>query len=624
MRRWIALAAAITVASLPVLAAAQTADTPVVVKGQKAPRRGVAWFGAESDHFVVYSNSPDRTRVQALVKKLERVRHVLLKGAGLDKGGLDETGFPERQKTTLYDLADATDLDMVNPNVPEHTGGLFESCEEGVQGFVVDSADGRAAVEAYARHFFYAHFAQRLPRWYIEGYAQYFSTLRFDGKTIIVGLPPRETAVFLRGLDTRYKPHLTYKDVLNDNYVIDAFPDPSLEVARQTFSQRKTGQGALTERDDEQVHRRQYEYESRAWLLTDWLLASPERAAKIGDYISATASGEDHFKAFKRLFGVDVPALDNRLSQYLRDGLTAGKQTDDAIPDAAVTISDMPAAADRLLLWDAALKGCPSDAFGKARLTDIRAEAARFPDSEMAKTVLADAELRFGDPQAEKPWLEAQGKALPDDFDTQYLLGRVDLAQALAVSGEARTVALDNARQAFSRAAKADANSAVNAFWYYRAQGLAAPDLAPDAQGAAIAASRLSPEVSTFAVHAALIYARAGDGANAQALLGPVADSGPDSAWSGQAKAWLAALKRGDTPQSVSNIDLTALKPEPRPWPGQVEWTISGPDMLGDVMSTRDREELMRDYEKSQQYWDKGMNKKPDGLTPGQAPSAEE
>lgn len=582
--------------------------TTVVVHGDK-PGVKHDWFRAESQHFVVYSDTK-HSDVAALLSKLERFRYVLRSLSNLDDGGSEP-------KLTLYYLSDEGQLRAIDPNVPQHAIGLYQSCEDGVQGFAVykpftqkggatvlqqDEDSGLTYIfQAYAHHFFEAHFPIRTPAWYIDGYAQYFSTVRFDGNDAIVGLPPQALVSLIAGLDSEtYKASMTYQDLLNDNDLYRHDEAKMITDANTPVASSANNVGNTTgkvqvsvlpsanfsntdpEHADEIAQSQvAIEFEARAWLMTDWLMASPKNAGLLGDYVTAVGHGENRLDAFNRIFHLNTAEMDTVLRTYLRHDAKLVRFTFKSLPDADVSFDDEPASANHLMLDAAALQGCPSPAYGRALLADVRGEAAQYSESELAQVALSRGEIEYGDPQKALPWLIKQTQAQPGDFDAQHLLGRAELAIAQKLGDAA---AFDAAKIAFTQAAKIDAGSAVNAFWYYRAQVAATGQVPPDAAGAAVLAHRTAPDVDAYAVQAGLVYALAGDGKNAFAALHSAADSPRPGPWTKTARDWIDRMKKG-----VSNGDIQAAILAPLAdtqgdaWRGQAEWTHAYQAVLGDI-----------------------------------------
>ena len=602
----------------------------VVIHGDK-PGAKHDWVRAESQHFIVYSDTK-QADVSALLSKLERFRYVLRSLSNL-------TGADQEPKLTLYYLSDAGQLRVLDPAVPEHAVGLYQSCEDGVQGYAVYKAYTAKAglpviqqpedsgltyiFQAYARHFFEAHFPVRTPAWYIDGYAQYFSTVRFDGKAAIVGMPPQALVSYVAGLDSEtYKARMTYQDLLNDNDLYNvteteqinsqAASSAASSSAGNTVVRSTLGNVDPEHQDEIQQAQVATEFQARAWLMTHWLLSSPANLGHLGDYVTAVRHGENRLDAFHRVFNLTSSEIDNVLRDYLHHKAKLLRVNFNDMPDAQVQFDQEPSAANHLMLDDAALRGCPSPAYGRALRDDVEHEAAQYPDSEFAQTALARAEIGFGDPQKAIPWLEKQARAQPGDFDAQHLLGRARLAMA-RVSGDAQ--AYDDAKIAFTQAAKVDPTSAVNAFWYYRAQVAATGQVAPDAAGAAVLAYKAAPEVDAYAFHAGLVYALAGDGNHAFAALHLAADSPRPGPWTRTARDWIGRMKAGVSNEALQAAIVAPIGGDTSAWHGQVQWTQAYQAVLGDVDLQNGQAALQASLERLGALGSEG------GIAPGTKPA---
>ena len=537
------------------------AATTVIVHGDKE-RRPHTWFRAESQHFIVYSNTR-HSDVATLLAKMERFWFTLREFSQVDLHPPADT-----PKQVLYYLDDEHALGTIDPEAPAYAIGLYTACDDDAQGFGVHmyyGEDPRLPLEkrpeneglayifgAYAHDFFYRHAAQRAPLWFIDGYAQYFSTTRFDGDQAVVGLAPQALGTLLQRLGGGYLYTLDYADVLTGN---------------DSEGQNDAGPAGLKN-----------EFEARSWVLTHWILSSRDTLAKFQAYVAATANGEDRIKAFKRIFDLTPAQLNHTLWIYMRQ-LQATKLTFKSLPEAEISFTDLPESADALMLDQAALKSCPGAKYGHALLNRVRADAPKFPDSELAQLTLARAEVLYGDPAAALPWLEKTTHDTPADAEAQFLFGRAELAMARRTADGAAAYATANT--ALEKAADADPKAPQNAYWFYRAQVLSARAINEDAAGAALLAYQEAPQVDAYAYHAGLIYAHLGRRDEALAALHLVADNPRPSVWAPLAKQWLGNVNGGATAADILAASLAADPQAPKgAFDGQADWTLASADVL--------------------------------------------
>ncbi len=551
---------------------AATDDTTVVIKADKPAyhRHTSQWFKAESAHFIVYSDT-ERKDVAGLIGKLERFRYVLR--SYLRQDTTTETNEP---KLEIYYLSHEQDLDIAHPNGPEYSIGLYQSCEDGTQAYAVHmyyqedaklplekqpENEGLSYVfEAYARHYLYQNTYDKQPTWFIDGFAHYFSTTRFDGNEAIVGMAPAAMARYLNLIGNMTSYSLDYKDILRQ-----------LET---------NGHSVLPGVEGVKV-----EYQTRSWLLVHYILSTPENRQKFGVYMKAVNGGADPVKAFQAAFGISAGGIDNVLWNYRRQHLEALKVVFKALPEADINFETLPPSAEKLLMWQSALEACPSQSYGPQLLGNIRSEAKKYPGDPLAQRILSRAEATWGDPQAALPYLTKVTADSPYDFDAFYLLGRAQLNLALKSTGPARTAALKASRLAFAKASTIDPKSATTAWYYYRTQVLEAGKPDDDAEAAALIAWQQAPEIDTFALHAGLMYAYLGRTDDAVQALKTVASNPRGRALAAVAKTWLGKVQAGVDQPTL----LAAMQADyPAPDGGLQEWTMATSDVVQAVKDAAD------------------------------------
>ena len=560
-------------ASGPVLAQAQKTagdkPTTVIIEGQKkrSPDNPHPWIRGESAHFIVYSDAAPAD-AQALIARLERFHSLLRHIAGQDTA--PDTAGP---KLEFYYVAHSESLAIADPTTPPYAIGLYKSCEEGVQGYGVDMyyrPDAKSALErqpenegqvyiqeAYARHFLMVNDSHRTPLWFIDGFAHYLATARFDNSQAVLGMAPQAYADYLTAINGEVDYHLDYNDVLADVYSKPGASRPDAASIQNEFG-------------------------ARAWILTHWIESTPENRAKFGAYLKAIDNGAKPAEALQTAFGLSPSRLDYTMWTYLKSRHIMAMKMAFTVPTPPdVAFETLPPSADKLLMWQSALKGCTTPAYGAKLLPQIRDEAAKFPQSNLAQDTLDRAEILWGDPRRVLPALNRASLDEPGDFESQYLLGRAELAVAQASSGDEQAQAFKAAKQAFLRAADIDPNSAPNIYAYFRAQILSYDQPNEAATSAAILAWQLAPEVDTYALAAGLSYAHLGRTDEALHVLHTVADDPHGRSLAGVARTWIARLTPG-TPNPATDADITAaLKAGvAAPEGGLAQWTLANHDVL--------------------------------------------
>ena len=113
-------------AQTPSSTASQPKDaTEIVINAQQNASN---WFRAESQHFIVYSDTKQE-QVNQLLNKLERFDYLLRLYSNIEKPA------DVQPKLTLYYQSRIKDLNEIDKDQPPYAIGLYTSCAKGVQAF---------------------------------------------------------------------------------------------------------------------------------------------------------------------------------------------------------------------------------------------------------------------------------------------------------------------------------------------------------------------------------------------------------------------------------------------------------------------------------------------------------
>lgn len=497
------------------------------------------WFRAESPHFIVYSDAREED-VSLLLGNLEKLDHLLrIYTLPIRR----EEG--REPKLTLYFHSRVSDLREIDDAMPADAIGLYSSCVAGEQGFAVqleripDLADEQLersalndtlshAFEAYARHFLQRHTDIRIPVAFIEGFAQYFSSVRFSAQQMVVGRVPSSIAGYLRFLGSGRRYSLEWEDVLEH---------------KVAHARNYAGPAGV-----------RLEFEAKSWLLTHYMLSSDDQRKRLNRYLVLVGGGLSPTAAFERAFGVKTVDLGPLMWRYGQRGLQVLRVAQPAPPVTRVNFRTLPRAAGEFLLADAALKSCPSRPAGEALLKQIAGLAARFPEAEPARLSLSRAQIDWGDPQEALARLNAVLREDDANFEAQYLTGLANLRLAGRTESDAGRSHLQAAQRHLQRARELNPRSAEVALASFRAEMAAATE-APDAaalQGV-ISAWQTARDVDALTRSAALAYAYAGKADEAYRTLGSLTQNPHDQPMAEWARQWQGRLETG-----VSRSDILA------------------------------------------------------------------
>jgi tetratricopeptide (TPR) repeat protein len=547
-------------------AACAQAEAPATAnldRVQVAGKKGEAsnWFRAESQHFVVFSDTREED-VSQFLDNLEKFDHLLRIYAQPH-----QTPSSPEPKLTLYYHASLSDLRRVGDGSPVDAVGLYSSCASGVQGFgahleripTLDDAQlGKAepnatltnAFEAYARHFLYRHTDIRTPAWFIDGFALYFSTVRFSERQMAVGRAPQAVANYLRFLGAGRRYSLDYEDVLQGNLA-------------NAHSYAGTAGVRL-------------EFETKSWLLTHYMMSSEDNRKRLNRYLLLTGNGASPRDAFERAFDMKLGDLDRVLWRYSLRGLEVMKGMPEALPVAQLSFRTLPRSTGEFVLADAALKACPRPEAGQALLKQVTELAARFPDDALGRMTLSRAQIDWADPQPALARLEAD---LQDDvggFEARYLAGMANLKLAARSQGEVRQGLLKAAQQHLQLARGLDGRSPEAALALFKAQVAAADSPDDAALKDVIAAWRTSRELDALAASAALAYAYTGRADDADRVLEALAQKVQDPSASQWLVQWRKHLATGVTRGEI----LAEMRRDPMSDAPFREWTVDKDSVL--------------------------------------------
>jgi hypothetical protein len=539
-------------------ASAQNNATEILVTGQ---HNASQWFRAESQHFIVFSDTSHEDTTQ-LLNNLEHLDYLLRIYTQT------ENKPNANQKLTLYYAERIDDLKKVNDNQPFYAVGFYNSCALGVQGFGAQlnrlettnddllkkhplNENMSFLFEAYSRHFLYRNTDLRAPTWFIDGFAQYFASSRFTDSQMLVGKAPTAITDYLNFLSSGRRHSLDYTDILEQN---------------NSKGHNYAGKEGV-----------RLEFEARSWILTHYMLSSSDNLKQLRSYLQLIKHDIAPTKAFEQAFGYKASELSNRLWKYRFKSAEAITLKLPELPAAEISFSSFPISADKLLLADAALKSCPSPKVGESLLQKVRNEAKKYPSSDFAQLILNRAEIHWGNAQDTLPYLTKLTQKEDSNFDAFYLLGLAQLHLAEQNQNEQKKSYLEAARHSLMRAYSINPQSAEAAYAFFKTGVLAQETPSEDVLGAAILAWRYGHEISTFARASALAYAYLGRNAEAQDTLALMTHNIREPEMAEWAKAWQARLTTGASRSEI--VAEMRIEPNSR----FIEWTMANEKIMQNV-----------------------------------------
>lgn len=404
------------------------------------------WFVAETAHFTVYADSKAE-ETKAFAEQLERFDMALRFMQNMPI----ET---ERKSTplTIYRFGDTDDMAILAGAPDSGIAGFFIPRASGSVAFVPERArrarnlgartedDGDLDAETilfheYVHHFMFQHFSAAYPAWYIEGFAELYSTTQL--------LPD---GVFRVGLPANHRGAQLFYDT--------PFPVKKLFAAKIARGDNR-------------------HYYSVGWLLTHYLSFSPDRKGQLRAYLNAVNTGATSEAAAKEVFG-DLDALNKEVMRYLKSRLQ-GFEVKPA-NYAAPKVSVRPLNADETAIIAPRIRSHRGvDKKSAPRIAnEIRTKGQPYAGSSFVQLALAEAEYDAGNLDAS----EAAGmRALavdPASADAMNYVGLVHLKR-----GEKTPESYATARQWFVKAKRAKPAYApvlINHYLSYSKAGATIPE----------------------------------------------------------------------------------------------------------------------------------------------------
>ena len=475
-----------------------------------------AWLRAKSENFVVYGNmAPDK--MKEFIVRIERF-HALMK-----------TRLPAAQRSdpsqlTVFVLSDE---DAVQKSMgirgTKNVAGYYNANFFGPYAVVPrtagtgDKSDLNSWIvlyHEYAHHFMLQYFSSGYPAWFIEGFAEFYSTVDFakDG-SVGIGRPAYHRAYGLVAL----RP----------------FPVTRM-FARDS--------GKMSAEETESFY-------ATAWLLTHYLTFAPDRKGELSAYLKAFGNGDDPDVAAKNAFG-DLAALQRDLGKYL------AARTMSYLSIKTFAFSEPAVAIQALTAEEAALmplmlrfhQGSDTKKEVDLFVVDARKAAAQFPESAQALEYLAEGELDAGNFDAADKANEALLKIRPTDARSLLRTARIAAAR---MDKSGYTGGWPAIRKLIVKANRADPNDAFALSEYFNTFVREGVPPAAIAVNGMKRAAELAPQVQSIRFQLAHYLVEAGKKDDARMFLAPLLND-PHSA---EVRAAARAILDPPTTQPDKNTD---------------------------------------------------------------------
>lgn len=444
-----------------------------------------AWWQAQSRHFTVYSEGSDG-KLRDFAERLEKFDFLLRRLYGVTN---PDQGSPVK----VYLLSsDAKVKDLAkNRNI----AGYYTTSDRTAYAFLARGAkSGEFDMDAeevlfheYTHHFMLHYFPAAYPAWYVEGFAEFFSVVKF----------PKDGSIQFGHIPMARVPGL----VLGQPYPL-----------KQLFARDTEG---LNLRDGDR-------YYGTAWLLTHYFIQNrSNRSAEIAHYLQDLTKGVPDMQP-DSYFAGGLDGLEKDIRAYMRQRLSMSVLKPQEMTIGTISVSPVDAAQGALMEDELQLIHRPTTDQLPGIVASIRAKAGQYPASSYAAALLAEAE-----------WAAEQKDVALADADRAIAIDPKS-ARAYAVRAE---ILLERAQDsdtdadwkaaltAIVRANRADTEDPVPLALFYRyhaMRGGKMPDIGYDGLYKAFS---LLPQNPNYRFNFAQAMAARGEYAEASILLDPIAYS---------------------------------------------------------------------------------------------------
>ena len=481
------------------------------------------WWVAETDHFIVYSEGKAK-ETEVFTQRLERFAMAMrtMQNMPAKPGAMN-------RRLTIYRWGEVSDIARLYGDIGSPVAGFFIPRAAGSVAFVPareefngsslgtrDSDEGQLGSETilfheYVHHFMMQYFPTAYPAWYIEGFAEVYSTAEFlENGVFRIGNPANH-----RGMQLFYDEHFPVKKLFE----------------------------AKIKPEDTRHHY------SVGWLLTHYLTFTPARAGQLKKYLAAVSRGTASDEAARQSFG-DLDKLEREVQRYKTSrligyevkpaGYVAPQVKLRALTVAETAIIGSKMRSDR----GVTKKSAPRVA------AQARAKAKPYPNVPFVQTALAEAEFDADNLDAAKVAADRALSGDPSSVDALNYLGMVEMERA---KKDPSRYAI--ARTWFVKANKLQPNNPeplINNYLSFAKAGQKIPELA-------IIGLERAFELAPFDRDVRFLLARQllgeGRGKGARSVLLPVAVSAHGGKTKEAAEKIIASIDTSDLKAAVALAD---------------------------------------------------------------------
>ena len=393
------------------------------------------WLEASSDHFVIYGDQSEKA-VKGFSERLElfhaAMAHVFKKQQAKPSPSNRVTIFVVSSTGKVREVIGAKDRYIAGVYFPRAGGSVAVVPNVKGASSQYEMSGETVLYHEYAHHFMIAGLTARAyPRWYTEGFAEFFAGVSFKAdEKVMLGAPPT-----YRAAELSFARSVPIRTLLE----FDGGADKP-----------KSGYDS---------------FYGQSWVLFHYLLMAPDRAGQLSKYELLLAKGESALEAAQGAFG-DLDQLDKDMDAYLkRRRINAMVIARSALTIGPIVMRKLHAGEAAMMptMIESRVGVSPEEA--KSLVPEARKIAALYPDEPAVLAALAEAEFDAGNDDAA---IAAADRALA--IDPQQIKAYIQKGYALThkvQSGALPKESWKDIRSQFVKANRIEADHPVPLMQFY-------------------------------------------------------------------------------------------------------------------------------------------------------------
>lgn len=417
------------------------------------------WHEASSDHFLVIADQNEND-TREFAERLERFHTAMYYILGRETQKVSPSN-----RVTIYVVRNTSKVRKLAGDKSGFLAGFYQPRAGGSVAFTARvesngadvSQSEQVLLHEYAHHVMHSTNQWSTPRWLSEGFAEFFSTARFEKNGGVgLGLPANHRAAEL---------------ALAKDVPIQALLDASVY--------REPRKGAYDE------------FYGRSWLLYHYLLLGGKRPRQLTSYQVALANGAAELDAAKTAFG-DINQLEKEMNGYLAQRrMKYIPISGEKLKVGAITVRKMRDAEAAIMPVVLESKRGVNAESAKTLLPQAQSIANGYPNDPFVLAALAEAEHDAGNHEVA---VQAADKALAaDPASVNAHVQKIFALSRLAENTDDSGSALKLLRKAIAALNKVEVDHPIPLIYYYRSLRLAGKDITEVAAQGLERALQLAP-----------------------------------------------------------------------------------------------------------------------------------